>query len=164
MRSLSTGLKQAANAAQTSEAFLQLVTIDHSSLAEPIRVTTDPFETLSSGVKGVISNTVEYVALPFEITLPDENEDQLPRAKLTIDNVSREVIAAVRGINTPATVNIKIVLASNPDVVEAEITNFELRNVTADALTVQGDLTTVQFDGEPYPAGRFTTSSFPSLL
>ena len=164
MRSVSNALKNAAYASQTDEAFLTLLTIDHETLDEPIRVTTDPFETLTSGVKGVVSNGIEYIALPFEITFPDENEDQLPRARLTIDNIDRSIILAVRQINSPADMNIKIVLASDPDTVEAEIKNFQLRNISADALTVQGELTTIQFDGEPYPAGRFTTSEFTGMF
>jgi hypothetical protein len=121
-------------------------------------------ETLSTGVPGVKSQGEEFVALPFEISLPNEDEDTLPRARLTIDNVSREIIKAVRSINSPAQITIQVVLASDPDTVEAEITKFQLTNVTADALTVQGDLTTEQFDQEPYPAGRFTGAGFPGMF
>lgn len=163
-RSVSNVLKNAANAANTSEAFLVLLTIEHASLAEPIRVTTDQIDTLSSGVKGVISNGVEYVGFPFEIILPDENENTLPRATLRLDNVDRTIVQAVRSITSAPDVTMQVVLASDPDTVEAEITNFQLRNVTANAQVVEGELTTTQYDEEPYPAGRFTPNGFGGLF
>ena len=163
-RNTSTTLQQAVNASETGEAFLTLLTLDHSTLSEPIRVTNDPMVELSTGVRGVVSNGDEYIALPFDLVLPDQDEGQLPRAKLRIDNVNREIVKAVRQISTPLQMTIQIVLGSDPDTVEAEITKFELRDVKADSLTVEGELNTKQFDREPYPAARFTPSGFPALF
>jgi hypothetical protein len=141
-----------------------LLTIEHNTLNEPIRVASDAKEDLSSGVRGVKSNGNEFVHLPFDLVLPDQDEGQLPRAKLRIDNVNREIVKAIRQTDTPAEITIQIVLSSDTDLVEVEITKFELTDIVADALTVEGELTTKQFDREPYPAARFTPSGFPALF
>ena len=45
----------------------------------------------------------EYVALPFEVTLANDNEESPPQAKLRIDNVSREFSAIIRATEKPPT-------------------------------------------------------------
>jgi len=165
VRPVSNALKQAVNAQETDKAFIILLTLEHEDLSAPIRVTQDSMQDLPiSGGRGVISRGNEFVALPFEIVLPDENEDQSPRAKLKIDNISREIVAAVRSITSPASAMLEIVLSQDPDVVEMQLLDFQLRNVTYDAFVVEGDLTVEQFDLEPFPAGRITPSRFPGVF
>ena len=155
-RAVSVTLKSAVNAPETGEAFLVLVTIDHADLAAAIRVTSDGVDTVSNG------NT--FVAFPFEISLPDSRVEGAPRAKLTIDNVDRQIVQAVRDISTAADVTVDVVLASDPDTVEASFPDFKLRDVTFDALTVTGELTVEHFAGEPYPAAIFSPANFPGLF
>jgi hypothetical protein len=164
-RNVSTNLIEAVNASETDEAFIILVTIDHADLSEPIRITTDPYEDVDGNdTMGVISRGNNFIALPFELILPNEDEDQSPMAKIKIDNISREIVEAVRTITSPADFSIEIVLASDPDTVEASWTGFQLRNVRYDAFVVEGELTIEQFDKEPFPEGKFTPSAFPGLF
>jgi hypothetical protein len=164
MRNLSDAMKEALFAQQTNEAYMMLVTIDHDSLAVPIRITTDPYEDIGDDVLGVISRSQEFVALPFELTWPNEDEDQSPVSRVRIDNISREIVAAVRNINSPADFTVEIVTATDPNTVEASLVGFQLRNVRYDAFVVEGDLTIEIFDQEPFPSGRFDPARFPGLF
>lgn len=155
-RSVSTTFKQAVAAQETGEAFLVLLTISHADLAAPIRVSSDAVNTTSRGET--------YVAFPFDLALPDDNRSSAPRARLTIDNVDRQIVEAMRLIQSPPTVLMEVVLASDPDTVEAEFPAFKLRSVEVDILTVRGDLTIELFEDEPYPAGSFVPSAFPGLF
>ena len=163
MRNMSAAMKEALFAAQTSEVFIMLVTIDHSTLASPIRVTTDTMVDLGDNVWGVTSNGEDYIALPFELTWPNEDEDQSPVSKVKIDNISREIVTAIRSIDSPADFTVQIVTATDPDTVEAQLLGFQLKNVRYDAFIVEGDLTIEVFDQEPFPAGRMDPARFPGM-
>lgn len=155
-RNTSLTLRQAVNAQETGQVFLILLTIDHAQLSVPIRVSSDAVNTVSNGDT--------YYAYPFEITLPDDMEDRPPRARLRIDNVSREIIASIRSIQTAPTLNIDIVLASDPDTVEVHLPDFQMRNITYDAMTIDAEINIDYFIEEPFPAGTFAPSYFKGLF
>ncbi len=155
-RSLTSITRQALNAPETGEVFLILLTLSHTSLGVPIRVTSDNVTTVSRGNS--------FIPFAFDLTLPDDQENANPRAKLVIDNVDRSIVAALRSIATAPTETIEVIRAADPDVVEARFLDFKLTNVTYDSQRVEGDLTIEDFTAEPYPAGLFTPNSFPALF
>ena len=155
-RNVSAELKQAVYAQETEREFVVLITLSHPDLSTPIRVN-------SSGAN-LDSNGETFIAFPFEVVLPDDVDDRPPRAKLRIDNISREIVLAIRTISSAPFVNIQIVMASSPNTIEAEFLDFRLSNITYDQLTVEGDLTLEEFIGEPYPARVFSPADFPGLF
>ena len=155
-RNVSAELKQAVYAQETTQEFIVLIALSHPDLSTAIRVN-------SSGAD-IVSNSETFVAFPFEVVLPDDIDDRPPRAKLRIDNISREIVLAVRTLSSAPFVNIQIVMASSPDTIEAEFLDFRLSNITYDQLTVEGDLTLEEFIGEPYPARVFSPADFPGLF
>lgn len=164
-RQVSATAKAAAYAQQTSEAFIMLVTITHPSLTEDVRVCSDPYELLPTAqVRGVVSNGVEYLFLPFAIEMPVQDDTGIARAKITVDNISREIVAAVRGADSALTISVSIVLASDPDTVEVSINDFRLDSVSYDSFTVSGDISVEYFDLEPFPARRFSPADFSGLF
>jgi hypothetical protein len=88
----------------------------------------------------------------------------VPKAKLSIDNIDRTIVAAIRSINTAPTVLIEIVRAADLSTVEASFPDFQLINITYDAMVVSGDLTVENFTAEPFPAATFCPSLFPGLF
>lgn len=155
-RSVSSLTRQALYAGATGEVFLILLTIDHTSLAEPIRVTSDSVTTASRGNN--------FVAFPFDLSLPDDQEGRAPRARLVIDNVDRQIVQAVRSLTSAPSVLIEIIRGAAPDTVEAQFVDFKLTNVSYDAQKVEGDLMIEDFTAEPFPAAIFAPSLFPGLF
>lgn len=155
-RNVSQEALQALLAPQTQEAFLVLLTIDHDDLSVPVQVTSDAVETTSLGRI--------FVPFPFEIVLPDQRENQSPRARLRLDNISREIVAAIRSISTSPAVLIEIARAADPDTIEASFPDFRFTNIVYDALTVEGDLSVENFTAEPYPARVFSPADFPGIF
>jgi hypothetical protein len=135
---------------------LILLTIEHDSLAEPIRVVNNKVN--------ITSNSIEYIAFPVEIQLPDSKEDSQPYAKLSISNVSREIGQAIRLISTPPNVTIQVVRQETPDVVEAEFVGMILSNVKYNMMTVSADLVFEDLSREEYPFLKFSPSVFKSIL
>lgn len=164
-RPLSNTAKQAIFAQQTSEVFIMLVTISNPSFVDDIRIASVAFEDLpDAGVKGVLSRGEEYVYLPFNINLPAQDDTGIARANLSIDNISRELVSAVRQATSSLNITIEVVLASNVDNVELSVRDFKLERVTYDALVISGDISLEYYDLEPFPARRFTPSDFPGLF
>lgn len=167
-RSVSQVFRQAAFSEETDEVIIVLLTIMHGGITQPIRLSSDPTQRLDEPVEEVVYGTVsrgeQYIYYPFQIDLPSDEAEAAPRARISVDNVRREITQAIRSITTPPTVTIEIVLASQPDVVEAVFPSFDLAEVTYDALTVSGTLTLDSLAGEPYPAGRYDPARFPGLF
>lgn len=148
--------RQALNASATADAFLILLTLSHAEMAAPIRVSSDAVDTVSRGET--------FVAFPFALTLPDDIDNQSPEARLTIDNIDRQIVQALRNIVSAPDVLIEIVRAATPDVIEARFQDFRLTNVTYDSQIVSGNLSIEDFTMEPYPAGTFSPGYFPGLF
>lgn len=152
------------NAQETAEVYVTLLEISHSDLTEDILVTTDNKDVLTSGVRGIVSNGNEYVYFPFEITLEGQKESGLTDARLTIDNISREILRSVRAVSAKEKikVNLKIVLASTPDNIEVELSDLSFVDINADAFVVEGNLQRTQ-TREQIAGQKITPAGFPGL-
>lgn len=155
-RSVSNAFKIAVFSQQTDEVFAVLLTITHEDLPSPLRFTTDSVDTVSRG------NT--YLAYPFMISLPNDSPDTPPQVQLTIDNIDRTIVAAIRELATTPYVTMEVVKVSDADVVEASFRDFRMSKITYDALTVVSTLGIEGFTAEPYPAGSFNPGNFPGLF
>lgn len=150
--------------AWAAEGRLPLVGLEiaHSDLAATIRVVDNNEDAVLDGVT--------YTAFPFDLTLPSSLDDAPPRARLRVDNVSREIGQAVRSISTPATVTIRVARVEEPvthpptAVVEAEFPALRLLNVTVTAASVEGELALEDLIREPFPAHTFSPAQFPGLV
>lgn len=156
MRNVSAALKKAVYSSETGEAFIILLEITSPEITDPIRVTSDAVDTNHQGNN--------YVRFPFQVTLHDENEDQVPRVRLTIDGVDQRVAEAVRRLTEPPDVTQKVVLSSDPDTVELGPITFKLRNITVKKRTVTGQLTKKDILNAPFPSGTFNPIDFPGLF
>lgn len=159
--------RQAAYRKETGEVPVLLLTLTHTSLVTPIRVSTDNKDTFvvdGVTVRGTISGGLNYLYCPMNIVLPDDSDDSISEAQIEIDNVDRDILAAIRGLTSAPTITIQAVLASTPNTVEAQFPNFKLSGVQADALTISGRITLGGFLGEPFPGGSMTPSNFPGLF
>lgn len=158
-RSLSSLMRSAVRAQETSQVLLALVTITHASIiGGPLRLVQD--------MQDLTSNGNVYTAFPFRITLPEEGSEAIPRVSLAIDNVSQEVLTTLKSISPeiPPTITIDIVLASQPNTIEFTIPSMTLRSISADMLVIEGDLRMDEEDLIPFPEGSFTPQHFPGLF
>ena len=115
------------------EAPLVLLQIDHPDLATPVRVVND--------TQDLTSNSNLYVAIPFRCTLPDDFENQLPKARLSVDNVGKELMYWIEtsGGGNGSLVTMSQVMRSRPDQIEWSIT-MNLFNVSCTMTEVSGEL------------------------
>lgn len=132
-KNYSTTLHETVNSVSAAEAPLLLLEIDHPDLSQPIRVVNDNQDLVHQG------NT--FVAMAFRARLPDDLEQGLPRAILSVDNVGKEMVSWLEASNggQGATCRMIQVLRSAPDVVEWE-TTLNLTDLRITQTEVTGSL------------------------
>ena len=157
--------KEAAYAQETDEIVIALLTFTSDELTQPIYISNVPYQLLPiANVRGVVSNSIEYIYLPIEITLPTDDDSGIVSAKLTIENIDRIMIASVRSVTKPITLKIDVILASNLNTPEITFNNFKLNNINYNSTTIEGDLSLDYWGLEPFPSFRFVPSLFPGLF
>jgi hypothetical protein len=120
-----------ANAVSSDAAWLVLLTFTLPG-EPPLRVVNNTEQIVSRG------DTFEPTA--FEITLPTDDGEQLPKVQLEIVNVDGSIMEWVRGFHVAPNLKLEIVLSTQPDVVERSIDFLKLNNIDYDALTISGTL------------------------
>ena len=132
-RSYSAQYKSTLAKVSMEESPLILLTINHPDLDTPIRVVND--------TEDITSNGNLYLAFPFNCILPDDYENRLPRARLSISNVGRDLMQWLETSDggQGATAKFEQLMRSRPDQVEWEIT-MSLFNVTANNQEVSAEL------------------------
>lgn len=121
-------------------------------------------ETDKDIVYGVTSLGINYIFLPMEITLPNDDAGSAPRCSITLHDVTRFLIPSLRALTEAPLVDISLVLSSSPNNIEISYSGFKLTNITYNAETISAELTMPSLEVEPFPAFSFTPAYFPGLF
>lgn len=149
-------LRETVYARETDDPVLVLVEISHDDLtAGPLRYVENTEDITSGGIS--------YEGRPMQVTLPDER-DRLPSGRLVIGSVDPEIGAALLDLDAPATVRLRVVLASDPDVVRNDYGDMELRDVAVPMNEIRARAATPDLSTEPFPAGLFSPAAFPGVF
>jgi acyl carrier protein len=150
---------------ETEEVFVLLLEV--SSVGEPIRVALDSIDIdskLTVDSVDTYSTAVTFAGGFFGIELPEESGENISTVRLSIDNVDRAIVAAIRSANAPPECKMWVVLRSSPDVVEAGPYYLTLESAQYDAMTVTGELTFEDVTNRRYPAHEYTPINTPGLF
>lgn len=138
------------------EPFLILLEITHPELEVPIRVVND------NQAITVLGN--EFIACPFDITLPDDIGEQVPKAQLSVDNIGRELTEWLEYSNGGAGAKCRImqIMRSDPDLIEYDIT-LDMSGMSITNETVAAELGFQNTLNQPAVAVRYDPGSAPGL-
>lgn len=154
-RSLPELATRALLAAQSDAAVWFLLEISHpTELPTPLRF---------------VNNTEPVVRLGetwnpywFDVTLPSEDADQLPKVTLTLENIEREILDALRALESPLDVKLYVVTSADETMVVGPV-EFVWRDTQYDATTIQGSLEGEDTLNQRWPKDEFVPSKFPGL-
>ena len=152
-------VQNAITAPNTDAVFLVLLSIDHDDLAAPIYCVNNN-QAVTSTIPG---GSTLFLATAFNFVLGRNADGEVNNAQLTIDNVDRRIVQAVRTISSPATVTAWIIMASDPNTIVQGPWNFELLNVTYNSYNVSGDLVFKAYLEEIAGTVFFPPNTFPGL-
>lgn len=172
MRVLSLNARLAQDAPASAEIEACLIEISHPDLPDPIRLSTDNTERLStdplvygtrSAWRGADPLTEPYLWIVAQAVLPGDDAEAPAQAKLVLDNLDRGMVAVLRSFTAPPDVALAVVLAGSPDLVEQEWTGMRITSTDADAGRIVLSLSRDEIELEPFPSGRMTRRNFPGL-
>ena len=156
-RQYSSQFKSTLAKVSAEEAPLVLLEISHASLTTPVRVVND--------MQDLTSNGNLFIACPFRYVLPDDFENQLPKARLAVDNVGRDLmywIETSAGGNG-STVKMMQVMRSRPDTVEWSIT-MNLYNVQVTMKEVSAELGFENLFAKPAVLLQYRPDNSPGIF
>lgn len=133
MRSgLSENMRRAMHAQETGEVVLPLVTLTQAGWDDEIR--------LVPNTEPVMHQGKEFMALGFDVTLPDEEAEGVPVINWVADNTDRNLVKALRSVTGAVEAHIVWVLADTPDTIEIGPLEVEMRAAEYDASTIRGTM------------------------
>lgn len=171
-RTIPDGVTREINRQDSPEFYLVFLTIQHRVLVDPIRVVSD---TKSFVLKDAASTARTYLPYKFGIQLLSDSEN-MPTAKLTIQNVDRRIGKAIQEATEPAKLMIEVVAGSEFDLTvdpRVEVStaeriyvaeNLTLFDVEANPLQLTGTLRSWDYTQEIWPGTRATQDRFPGLF
>lgn len=144
-------------ATSADEPLLVAIEILHAELAVPARFVNDTADIEIEGNS--------FFACRFDLTLPDDQDEQVPEARLEVDNIGRELTQWLEQSQggKGAKCRMLMVLRSNPgnlefdmtmDLTGLEITNFRVTGNLGFKNTLMQSAVAVRFDPSTSP-GNF---------
>jgi hypothetical protein len=144
---------------------IDLITIEHDALDEPIRLSSDPTEVISLDPLryGTRSRGNIYWFVILSSPIPDERDNTPIRTTLTIANINPDVVSAARSVTTPATVMFETVLSTDTDTVVDRISGMHIMEagLSDDRLTLQ--LSREMILRRMFPFHRIVKQWFPTI-
>lgn len=156
-RELSPKLLAQIFAESSDDPFLALFTLTHPSWSEIIY--------LVNNTESVTSNGNVFEPFPVRLTLPVDDGESIRKVTIELDNVSQELIEEIRSVtDTNIDVTIELVLASDPDVVELDITGLSIKSVDYDATAIRASLYLDDFLNTEITSEKYNTTNFPGIF
>jgi hypothetical protein len=153
---ISAAFRRGANSQYNQDGVYILVTVTHTEVAETYYLTDAP--------EIVTSRGIPFLPIPMEPTISEDSPDRAPQAKLLIANIDRRLVTILRSTNIAADIKLEVVKISDPDYVEAILDNFKMKDVTYDAMTIEGTLSLEELFSEPFSDYNFTPQTAPGLF
>jgi len=156
-RNYSANFYHAVNSISAAILPILLLEIHHKDLIEPIRIVNNS--------QNIIHQGHLFIALAFRATLPDDKQEGLPRASLTIDNIGKELVGWLELANggQGSICRMMQIMPSDPDTIEFEVT-LSLSNVSITPLEVRAELSYEDLLNKPGIAIEYRPSNTPGLV
>jgi hypothetical protein len=155
VRSVSDQLKSQFNKQESEDPFLLLVTLSHANFGDVRFV---------NNTEDITSRGNVYTAFPIKITLPQDDDEIVPTIKLSMDNVSLELIDEIRSVTDPIDVKVEAILASAPDVIEIDYSNLKIRSIDYDLQTINAILFFDDILNTAIPSEKYDPQTNPGIF
>lgn len=155
-RTLSQNAREQINAQDIGDPFIMLLEINHDDLVSPIR--------LANNTEDVTSNGNVFSACSVNIPWPDDVANKMPSFDAAIDNVNRNLTDEIRGLTTPLTIEMSVVLASDPDTVELGPVTFSSESFSLNSRSIRIRFSRDDFVNMQFGHQKFTPENTPGLF
>lgn len=143
-------------AQESSDPFLTLVTLSHSSFDADVRLVNNSVSITSRG------NVFE--AFPMKIRFPIDDGETARDFQIVFDNVSLELIEKMRTVTTQIGIKIELILASMPDVVQMSQQDLFLNNITYSAQNITAKIVLDNFLNVALTSETYSPKNYPGIF
>lgn len=157
-KTLTTDGKKRLNAVESPDLGVYLLEITHADLLEPLRLVNDNADLDHDGHT--------WTAIPFNLTPPDDLSQGMPKGRIEVANVGREIMPWLdqsHGGNG-AKIAIRFVFRTMPNFVQWEVRDLVLTNVTATTTTISAQIGFEDVLNLSAVAKRYTPTSQPGIF
>lgn len=147
--------------------------LEHPSFDQPVYVVANVADDMEFGIESGSDphqgQMVTHIACPFQCGYPEQAEGQAPQCKVSIDNVSRELlpkIKAAMGIRASLKVTYREYVGSDLTEPSYGPVEFTLSKVAVKAATLTGTIVVGNLQNKRFPRSdqNYSTTGFRSLL
>lgn len=143
--------------AQTSEdPFLTLVTFSHADLPADILLVNNTVDVVSRG------NT--FSAFPMKVKFPVDDGERSRNFTIEFDNVSLELVSAIRTVTSRIDIKIEMILASIPDIVQVSQDDLQISSLTYNQQKIVATVVMDGFLNTELTSERYLPTNFPGLF
>ena len=135
---------------------MPLITLSHADWDDPIRWVRDENPITHQGQV--------FGPAGFEISLPDDVDEGMPVMQWSVDNTDRRLVAVLRGAEGTVQADVRYVMASTPDTIEAGPFELQLGAAEYDAQVISGGLTVEPILDEQAGYMMMTPATTPGLF
>jgi len=153
---LSSSLLAQLFAQNSDDPFLILITLSHPSFAEDIRLVNNTVEIISRGET--------FAPFPMRIRFPVDDGETARDFSIEFDNVSRELIEAMRSVTTEIGVKLELILASMPDAVQISQEDLKIAGIGYNLTTITARVILDNFLNTEVTSERYGPTNFPGLF
>lgn len=150
----SANAKQQITAREKDQAVLLLVTLFPPSF---------PIIRIVNNLEDVTSNGNVFTAFPVRIELSADDGKTLQTVKMTIDNVTLEMIEWLRSVTSPIPVTIQTIFSGSPDIIEQQISDLIIRSIKYNSMTIEATLFADDDLNQIVPSDTYNSNDFPGL-
>jgi hypothetical protein len=143
-------------AQESSDPFLTLVTLSHTTFAEDIL--------LVNNSKDIVSRGNTYLAFPMKIRLPVDDGETQRDFSLEMDNASLEFIEEIRTVTSRISVKFEMILASLPDDVQMAQEDLAIVAVTYNSKKISARIAMDSFLGVEITCEKYSPTSYPGIF
>lgn len=170
MKRVSLNRRLAQDASSDGDVEIVLIKISHADLDQPILLSSDMTERLSTepliyGTRSAWNNPAgdPFLFLIMDINLPTDQDDAPASAELFIQAVDPRMTEIMLSTREQASVDIAVVTASDPDLVQFEQRGLKLINADGNDFEIKITFSRDPITQEPWPPARLTKQRFPGL-
>ena len=141
---------------ESSDPFITLVTLTHEDFSEPIYLCNNSVDIISRG------NT--FLAFPMKIVLPPDDGESARTVSLEFDNVSLALINSLRSVTSEINLDLEMILASMPDVIQMELLELKLQSINYDKTKIRCTLALDNFLNTEMTSEKYGPTNFSGIF
>jgi len=142
-------------AQESGDPFLVLVTLSHASFST-IR--------LVNNSEDIVSNGNTFSSFPFRFRLPVDDGEKARDAYIEFDNVSLDLVNAIRSVTDRIDVKAEMILASAPDDIQMSLEELKIGQVNYNRTTISANLIMDDFLQAELTSEAYTPLLYPGIF